>query len=430
MSEESRPSPEIRPDSGSTHAGGAPARRSAERNAPLLPLVLGSMLPLAPQESPREPPAPAPSPYAAWELGPPADPAFFPIGVWLQDPRLAPRYRELGVNLFVGLWQGPTEEQLRQLADSGMRAVCALNDVGRAHLDDPTIVSWMQVDEPDNRVHKPDGTSAPKATPEEVRAHYERLRRVDPRRPVWLNLGQGVANDEWRGLGIERARYPEYAAGGDILSFDVYPVANLGRDDGGALLHYVAKGVRRLHNWSKGERVVWNFIECTAIKQPDRKPTPAQVRAEVWLALVAGSRGIVWFCHVMEPEVVSAALLADAEMAAAVGAVNRELLALAPVLNSPTVEDAVEVVTRKVEERPAVAALVKRRGNELFVLTVGLSDRPAEARFTLAQAWRPARDGARVEVLGEARQLELRDGVFADSFAPYAVHLYRLEAPD
>ncbi len=408
--------------------GPAP-RRSPERSAPVLPLVLGSILPLLPQAGPRAPADEAQSRYAAWELGPPSDPAFFPLGVWLQDPRLAPRYRELGVNLFVGLWQGPTEEQLRLLAQAGMRAACAQNEVGLAHLEDPTIVAWMQLDEPDNRERRPDGTSGPKATPEAVRAHYERLRRSDPRRPVWLNLGQGVANDEWRGLGIERARYPEYASGGDILSFDVYPVANLGRDDGGAFLHYVAKGVRRLRTWSRDERVVWNFVECTAIRRPDHKPTPAQVRAEVWLALVAGSRGIVWFCHVMEPEVVPAALLADREMAAAVGAINREVLALAPVLNAPTLEDAVQVTTGGDGERPAVAALVKRRGSELFVLAVGLFDRPAQARFSLAEALR-AGVAARVVVQGEERELELRDGAFADEFAPHAVHVYRLEASD
>ena len=53
------------------------------------------------------------SPYAQWQNGPPTDPAFFPLGVWVQDPRNAEPYQEIGVNTYVGLWQGPTEDQLR-----------------------------------------------------------------------------------------------------------------------------------------------------------------------------------------------------------------------------------------------------------------------------------------------------------------------------
>ena len=39
----------------------------------------------------------------------------FPIGVWLQNPANAPRFRAAGINTFVGLWQGPTEAQLDAL---------------------------------------------------------------------------------------------------------------------------------------------------------------------------------------------------------------------------------------------------------------------------------------------------------------------------
>ena len=53
--------------------------------------------------------------YARWENGMSSDPDYFPIAVWLQSPRLAPRYKAAGINLYVGLWKGPTEEQLADL---------------------------------------------------------------------------------------------------------------------------------------------------------------------------------------------------------------------------------------------------------------------------------------------------------------------------
>ena len=54
-------------------------------------------------------------PYARWSHGPAGDKDFFPIAVWLQNPTKADRYLAAGFNLYVGLWRGPTEEQLRQL---------------------------------------------------------------------------------------------------------------------------------------------------------------------------------------------------------------------------------------------------------------------------------------------------------------------------
>ena len=56
----------------------------------------------------------------AFRNGFPTAPDFFPIGVWLQSPSNAAAFRVLGINTFVGLWQGPTAAQLRDLAASGM----------------------------------------------------------------------------------------------------------------------------------------------------------------------------------------------------------------------------------------------------------------------------------------------------------------------
>jgi hypothetical protein len=41
------------------------------------------------------------SPYAKWERGPSHDAGFFPIAVWLQDPRNAGQYRAAGFNTYV-----------------------------------------------------------------------------------------------------------------------------------------------------------------------------------------------------------------------------------------------------------------------------------------------------------------------------------------
>src|SRR5512135_3508565 len=77
------------------------------------------------------------NPYAKWQHGPPHDAGFFPIAVWLQDPRNADKYRAAGINTYVALWRGPTESQLAALSATGMKLICAQNATARNNLDNP-----------------------------------------------------------------------------------------------------------------------------------------------------------------------------------------------------------------------------------------------------------------------------------------------------
>src|SRR4051812_11327571 len=67
------------------------------------------------------------------------DPSFFPIAVWVQNPNRAEEYKAAGINMYVGLWHGPTEEQLKALEKAGMKLVCAQNAVGLSNKNSPVI---------------------------------------------------------------------------------------------------------------------------------------------------------------------------------------------------------------------------------------------------------------------------------------------------
>jgi hypothetical protein len=367
------------------------------------------------------------APYQQWQHGPPADPDYFPIGVWLQDPRNAERYKQAGINLYVALWQGPTDRQLATLKAAGMPVICGQNRVGLAHRDDPTIIGWMHGDEPDNAQEIRDEKTGrrrygPPVAPAKIVAGYERIRAADPTRPVMLNLGQGVANDEWkgRGPGASLDDYPAYIRGADLISFDVYPVAGLDRPNGADFLWYVPKGIDRLVKWTDGRKPVWNCIECTRINDPTAKPTPAQVKSEVWMALVHGSRGLIYFVHQFKPRFDEHALLDDPEMLAAVTAINHQIKELAPVLNSPTATDVATV--HSTDPKVPIDLMVKRRQDATYLFAVGMRNRPVRGSFTLRDL--PAL--AMAQVLGEDRTLKITDGQFADDFAAYGVHIYKI----
>jgi hypothetical protein len=357
--------------------------------------------------------------------GVPTDENFFPIAVWLQPPGKAKQYLAAGINTYVGLWQGPTEDQLATLRRAGMKLICDQNEVARKHLDDSTIIGWMHGDEPDNAQSLPSGKGyGPPILPEKIIADYQRLRAADPTRPVLLNLGQGVAYDNYIGRGVRRNHpedYAQYVQGSDIASFDIYPVVH-DKPEVSGKLWFVPQGVERLAKWAGPERVVWNCIECTRISHPTRKATPHQVRAEVWMSLIHGSRGLIYFVHEWKPRFNESALLSDPEMLAAVTALNQQITRLATVLNSPTPKTAATVTTDTPDV--PVALMTKHRAGFTYLFAVGMRDGATTATFAV----RGLTGEHLVEVLDEARTLTAQDGVFRDHFQPWAAHLYRLRA--
>jgi hypothetical protein len=361
----------------------------------------------------------AQSPYAQWSHGPSTNADYFPIGVWAQNPRNAERYKAAGINLFVGLWRGPTAGHLDQLQKAGMHAICAQNPFALSNKANPTIGGWMHNDEPDNAQSLGRGKGyGPPVSPEEVLRRYEKMRAADPTRPVLLNLGQGVAWDNYIGRGVRRNHpedYPEYLKGCDIASFDIYPAVHSDKAVAGKL-EFVGNGVGRLAQWASDAKPVWNCIECTRIDNPNAKPTPAQVRAEVWMSLVRGSRGLIYFVHQFKPTFQEAALLEDPEMLTAVTAINRQVHSLAPVLNSPHNGPVVP------SGGALVAVMEKRHRDATWLFAVSMQNTPGHATFRLTDI----PEDTVAEVLDERRTIAVRERLLVDDFKPYEVHLYRM----
>jgi hypothetical protein len=178
------------------------------------------------------------------------------------------------------------------------------------------------------------------------------------------------------------------------------------------------------------------MVECTRVKG-EICPTPEQVRSEVWMALVNGCSGIVYFAHEWKPVFHSRALLLDPEMCAALGKINSEILTLAPVLKSPLSERTIQAIPRT--PGLPVVCRVHEREDEIYLFAVGMRPISSEVVFVLGEE-SSALNGFPgiglhsrtliVTVLGEDRTLVMQDGVFTDTFGPYAVHLYRIESVD
>ncbi len=348
------------------------------------------------------------TPCAQWKNGPGKGEDYFPIAVWLQDPKNAPRYKAAGINLYIGLWQGPTAAQVKSLGEANMPVICDLNDFARAHLDEPLFVGWMHGDEPDNaqtfaefwkgdkeqikegwpEIYQQQGLAkrdykgyGPPVPPQWIVRDYRKAKAGDPTRPIFVGLGQGVAWEKYYGRGERTGHledYAKYIEGCDIAGFDIYPAAhdNLAVKDA---LWYVPLGVRRLRQWCQDSKPVWVHLETGTIASPDAAATPEQVKAEVWMAIIHGARGIDYFVHQFKPKFNEHALLDNPAMLAAVTTVNKRITSLARVLNSETVVDG--VVVDSTNPKTPVHAMVKRKDGATYVFSAAMYCEEAKATF-------------------------------------------------
>ncbi len=354
---------------------------------------------------------------ADYPNGFPSDPGFFPIGVWLQSPARALAYKAIGINTFVGLWKGPTEGQLAVLAKFNMFVVAGQNEVGMHSVNRGIIKAWLLSDEPDNAQPIGLGLYGSCVPATEVVRQTQELKAHDDTRPVMINFGQGIANEFWHGRGPcngDEDYYSVAARGADILSFDIYPVGSQIAQVKGKL-EYVARGVSRLKNLSVEGQKVWAVIETTAL-DPGFAVAPAQLRAEVWMAIIHGARGIVYFVHEFSPTFREDAIFRHPEVVNQVAQENELIKALASVLNGPSLSGTVTV-----QSSVPVATMAKRYENTLYLFAVAMTNLASKTRFVLKGL-----NGTEALVVGERRNVAITRGVFEDAFAGYAVHIYEI----
>ena len=354
----------------------------------------------------------------------------FPIAVWLQQPVHAQKYKDLGINLYVGLWKGPTSGQLAMLKRAGMPVICEQNEVGLSDPNREIIVGWLQQDEPDNAqplVGKMGlarfGWGSP-VPPAEMQERYRAMRSRDPSRPILMGLGKGVAWDPWKGRG-NRTGHPEdyskYVKAGDIVAFDIYPAAETDPALAGRL-EVVAQGVKRLMAWAGPQRTVWNTVGASKVKNPDAVVNTEQIRSQVWMSIINGSRGIIYFVHQFEPRFVEATWFESPEIAAAIGRINAQVQGLAKVILSPASSDMASITLQEEHGKSVasenISVTTRRYGCSLYVFAASLSNKPLRAGINLRHS------PGTLNVIDENRQLATRRGKLEDDFESYGVHLY------
>ena len=361
------------------------------------------------------------------------DPSFFPLAVWWQTTSVASQYKDAGVNMYV------TGEQLTAvtlgiLKAADMKVICCQYPYALSQVNEKAIYGWIHYkDEPDNSNVDYFGDCTPISV---VINNYKTMKAADPTRPVYLNLGMGVSYLSWAGRGSCANQWWQYAdtitghgtirngyiKASDIISYDIYPVNSKYAAVSGNL-SYVPKGVDSLKSWSKTvDRPTWTCIETTLYNSGSilkRTPTPTEVKAEVWMAIIHGATGITYFAHKTYPVFIETALLQDGFMLAAVKEINLQITAIASVINSPTLKTFATLSSSNTSV--PVDIMSKYYNGANYIFAVPMQSGSTTVTFTTTNTVATS-----VEVLGENRSIPIVNGVFIDDFSNYQVHLYKM----
>lgn len=344
------------------------------------------------------------------------DTRIYPIAVWAMESRTAPAFAAMGVNIFVA--GGGTVGWCDSLAASGVAGYVHWSS-GRSEEDaeaiarSPGFLGWMHGDEPDNPEVVDDVFLITRRSPQSLQSAYDEMKASTTPAPMYLNLGQGLAN------GLAQSTpdsvYPEFCRTADIVCYDVYPTST--QERGTDRLHLTARGVERLRTFAGPDKPLWIWLECTQLngsraRRGNRAPHPHELRAEVWMSIVHGADGIGYFPHQFNPYRGGPAAIPpplQAEMALT----NSLLHALAPVLRTGAMQR-LAVDSR----RGQISAARWQLGEHTLVAVVNMTSGPAAGRIELADT------GPLLTPLGSSVRGPAHDRSLQLNLQPYEVALF------
>ena len=309
---------------------------------------------------------------------------LFPRMVWQQCPWAYPVSLAAGINLFLG---SSCIDGSGQLAALDGRAFSALS-VAERGLDGRGLIGWYQPDEPDE--HAPVGGLVQLPPSDQTK------------RVTFLTVGShffSATAPPAQG----RAIYTSLIASADMIGFDLYPLQGWCRRDAFQAVYQAQQELAAL----AAGKPTFQWIEAAPMHQcGGLDPSATTTRAETWLAIAGGARGIGYFPSEWTPTVTQA--ITD---------INREITSLSPALLGPSLP----VVA---DRSNPVKVGARRYDGATYIIAVNASLTHASATFSI-----PDLTGRQALVYGEHRTVPIRNSEITDAFPGLAVHIYLVAPP-
>jgi hypothetical protein len=288
----------------------------------------------------------------------------------------------------------------------------------------PALLYWETEDEPSYVWKKP---REARVGPQRIIDTCKFVKEIDPVHPFYLNHSPTNLVSTLR----------KYNAGSDIVATDIYPVVPHGIRESYALWEDGRQGdflnpyisqvgqyadkLRQVGGPSRTALMVLQGFAWEQLREKDKDPkmilypTQAETRFMAYQAIVHGSNGIVyWGLPYTPPE---APLWGHIKrVASELDQLRVELAARpAPLRLTRSYYDTGHSLDRGIEW------IAKPSGNGVVLITVNADSNPVEVTFGGLEGWR------RTTRVAEPGEVAIEGGRMRDSFAPFGVHVYRLQ---
>jgi hypothetical protein len=346
---------------------------------------------------------------------------FFPLMNFYQSPASFENAAKMGLNAYFMPGAKPApKEYLDALHQKSLYGIVPFDAAAVGH---PALLAWVQPHEPDSAflINK-----KPEMSPEKMAEAYAAIKKADPSRPVVLDVSPEFMSKAEFAQTLTAAQkrefYPAYARAADILTYNVYPVWGKNKPE---KIDWVAEAADDLRALVGPGKPFFAMIETTTgwreIKPEDQKPlTISDIRAEVWMAITHGAKGIIYFTHRFKPTFSEHGL--DDARHAELKALNEQITRLAPAILSAEAPVATKLV---LENALATSLLAREHQGQLYLFAQNIDMQRRSGLGTVTVAGLKA--GTAIEVVDENRTITAGDGTFTDHFAPLAVHVYRMK---
>ena len=348
---------------------------------------------------------------------------YFPIGVFSQPEQSFAKWKARGINTILESPQGHDPESWDRAAKAaGLKIIRRpladpKRDIGRTDL-----LAWSHWDEPDA------AGRAPQWNPlfEKQAAGW---RRIDPQRRIFINFaGPDLCWFTSRSDSYSvnyASHYPRLIATADWIANDLYPTGgwlNQAHSPRRGDVSLIAEPLKILKGMT--DKPLFAFLEASEVEKGNvlgaRCPTPAEMRAQIWLTLVHGARGIFYF-----PAIVGTTGFqfdgAPPEIVAEMQRQNGHLAKLGPLLQSE-----INPKSSKVKAESSINLGWRQSGKSLLILAVNPERR--EVKGFEVSTGVPTASASGQEVL-TGQVVRITNGRMMLDFEPLGVKVLLIQTP-
>jgi hypothetical protein len=235
---------------------------------------------------------------------------------------------------------------------------------------------------------------------------YRLTKSLDPNRYVWLVLANQIS--------------PGWNDCADIIGLDSYPVHSGYTGFETKALRFQPDLMKSGLDWAErfDKKPFVAVVQGFGGHRPWTDPNLAQMKYQVFSALVQGVKVILWFHDDW----------ANNRVKDVTAQVQRMIREIRPQMDMGTRNDPAVAVGHGVVAREKLIFRYGLVGNLGAILAVNVSNRDkvkgetlSNVQFILPAGVRPSQ----VEVLGENRSLPVTNGAFSDDFKSFEAHIYR-----